>query len=454
MIEAYASHAGILGIVYDFITEPASRNIMDHFEYRNGILHCEELPISQIAERFGTPAYIYSQQTIEDHYDRIARAFDSLKPLICYSIKSCQNLSILRLLQQRGSAFDVVSGGELSRALEAGADPGKIVFAGVGKTDPEIRQALEAGIGWFNIESEAELENIQRIASELRTPANAALRVNPDVDPKTHRYTTTGKRETKFGVDLERARNVFAQFGNHDWVKLNSIHVHLGSPVNTIDPYQQAIEKILSLVDELKVQGHEIKSLNLGGGFGAHYEGNEAPPATAYAEVIVPMLKDTGLQVLLEPGRSIMANAGILLTRTIYVKQSGEKKFVIVDGAISELIRPALYDAYHFAWPAEPGPAGSPQSRSADQKPTGGQLVDVVGGICESGDFLAKDRWLPPVSRGDLVAIFSAGAYGFVMSNQYNSRPRAPEVLVHGNEMRLIRGRETYDDLVARERDL
>ncbi|MEK7710326.1 MAG: diaminopimelate decarboxylase [Planctomycetota bacterium] len=425
---------------------------MDHFEFRDGLLHCESADVRTLAEDFGTPLYVYSRRTLLDHFDRFRAAFAPLDATICFSVKSCQNLAILRLLRKRGAAFDVVSGGELRRVFEAGGDPARVVFAGVGKTDDEIRAALEAGIGWFNVESEAEMDNLATIAASMGRTARAALRVNPDVDPHTHVYTTTGKRETKFGVDLERARRVFDDFRGRPGLDLSAIHLHIGSPVNSVEPYFEALLKALTLIDSIRADGHTIRAINLGGGFGAHYAGSEAPPAAEYAEKLVPLLDDCNLQVLLEPGRSIAANAGILLTRVLYTKASGDRQFVIVDAAITELIRPALYGSFHFAWPAQPRNGMVPPARRADLRLPGSVLVDIVGPVCESGDFLAKDRWLPPVERGDLICVFSTGAYGFVMSSQYNSRPRSAEVLVEGGTVRLIRRRETYDDLVAAER--
>jgi len=427
---------------------------MDDFHYQGGVLHCENVPAGRLADEFGTPLYVYSTRTLVDHFTKVTAAFAPLGAQVCFSVKSCQNLTILRLLREHGAAFDVVSGGEIARALEAGADPAGIVFAGVGKTDEEIRFALDECVGWFNVESEAELANIASIASSAGKTARCALRVNPDVDPHTHVYTTTGKRETKFGVDLDRARRVFRDSADAKGIRLAGIHLHIGSPVNTIEPYVQSITKGLALIDDLRREGFAIEAINLGGGYGAHYDGDEAPPASAYAEHIVPLLRDRDLHVLVEPGRSITANAGVLLTRTLYTKSSGDKEFVIVDAAVNDLLRPALYGAFHFAWPVKPAAGAVPASRSADLAPEGSQLVDIVGPVCESGDFLAKDRHLPPVTRGDLICIFSAGAYGFVMSSQYNSRPRAAEVLVDGDRATLIRRRETYDDLVAAERSL
>ncbi len=425
---------------------------MDDFSYKQGTLHCESVDLQTLARQFGTPLYVYSQQTIVDHYSRIAGAFASLAPKICYSVKSCSNLSILAVLKEVGACFDVVSGGELARALEVGVDPKRIVFAGVGKTDHEINAALEAGIGWFNVESEQELETLASLAAKRDTIAQVALRVNPDVDPQTHRHTTTGKRETKFGVDLQRAARVFEAFAKTPAINLAGVHVHIGSPVNHIEPYVESIKRTLDLVVQLRRRGLTISAMNIGGGYGAHYCGEEAPTAADYASHIVPLLQGENLEVMLEPGRSISANAGVLIAETIFKKSSGEKKFVIVDAAMTDLIRPALYDAFHFVWPITPARGMIPPRRSQDLQLEGTELVDVVGPVCETGDFLAKDRWLPPMARGDLICIYSAGAYGFSMSNQYNSRPRAAEVLVHGDKSKLIRRRETYEDLVALER--
>jgi diaminopimelate decarboxylase len=425
---------------------------MDHFAYRNGQLHCEDVSADRLAESFGTPAFIYSAATLRHHYSAIAAAFAPIDPLICYSIKSCGNLHICRLLRDCGSGFDVVSGGELRRALEAGADPEKIVFAGVGKTDEEMSAALDARIGWLNIESPAELEALVAVARRKGVRAKACLRVNPDVDPKTHRYTTTGKKETKFGVDFDQARRLFAELDRESPVQLCGLHVHIGSPVNEVAPYVAAVERVVALIDELRTAGHKLDTLDIGGGFGAHYRGSEAPPASKYAEAIVPLLAGRGLKIILEPGRSIAANAGILLTRVIYTKTGGNRKFAIVDAGMTELIRPALYEAYHFIWPARVDAAHSPSQRSADLDLPGLERVDVVGPVCESGDFLAKDRPMPPVKRGDLVAVFTAGAYGMSMASHYNSRPNPAEILVEGSSFRIIRRRETYDDLVAAER--
>ncbi len=424
---------------------------MDHFHFQDGELCCEQVPLRRIADAVGTPTYVYSASTLVEHYKRIAAAFAELKPTICYSIKSCQNLHILRLLAEQGAGMDVVSGGELYRARQAGVDPARIFYAGVGKTDKEINEAMDAGIGAFNIESEAELANLIDLATRRQKTVQAALRINPDVDPKTHRHTSTGKREAKFGVDLQRARKAFHDLGRSPSVRLCGLHLHIGSPVNTVEPYVEAVTKALALIDELRRDGFTIDTLDLGGGFGAHYEGGEAPPASAYAERIVPLLRGRNLRIFLEPGRSISANAGLLLARTIYVKQGGDKQFLIVDASMSELIRPVLYDAYHFVWPVRPGAGFVPPSRKRDQDLPGLIEMDVVGPVCESGDFLARGRKLPPMQRGDLLAVFTAGAYGFVMASHYNSRPNPAEVLVREAEFKVIRQRESYADLIAAE---
>ena len=427
---------------------------MEPFEYREGVLHCEQVRLPEIAGRFDTPTYVYSQNALINHYDRLARAFTSCRPDLCFAVKSCHNLRILRVLKDHGASFDVVSVGEVQRVMEAGGDPANITFAGVGKTDREIAMAIDFGVGCFNVESEDEIQALAAHAKRAGKPVHAALRINPDVDAATHPYTTTGKRENKFGVDVEQARGLFVQYAGSKHVRLSGIHMHIGSPVNTIEPYVEAIERALALIDDLRASRIAIDLLNLGGGWGVCYEQAEAPTPEQYAEAIVPLLEGRGLHVRLEPGRLISANAGVLLARTIYVKQGREHRFVICDAAMTDLIRPALYSAYHFIWPVEPGGDFIPPHRGSDLRLPGLLKVDVVGPVCESGDFLAKDRWLPPVKRGDLLAVFSAGAYGAVMSSQYNSRPRAAEVLVENGSVRPIRRRETYDDLVAAERDL
>ena len=431
---------------------------MDDFHYQNGQLFCEKVNIDELIQRVGSPAYIYSRSTFETHYDRLAQAFTELKPTICYSIKSCGNVHICKLLADRGAGMDVVSGGELHRARIAGVAMDKVVYAGVGKTDDEIRTALQGGIGYFNIESEAEFENIAAIARQTGTPGHAALRVNPDIaDPKTHAKTTTGKKETKFGVDIERARHVFKVFGHDNNLRLTGIHLHIGSPIYSPQPYVDAIGRALDLIEELKADNIRVNALNFGGGFAADYETGKSPLAADYAARIVPLLKPfvaAGGRVLLEPGRCISANAGVLITRVQYIKLSGRKKFIIVDSGENHLVRPAMYGAFHFVWPTNVAPVHVPPSRQAQLDMVGLEQCDVVGPICETGDFFAKDRPLPPLARGNLIAVFSAGAYGMSMASNYNAMPRPPEVLVSDDQATIIRRRETYDDLVEHEREV
>jgi diaminopimelate decarboxylase len=424
---------------------------MDDFAYKSGVLYCEQVDLTAVARAVGTPAYVYSAATLKNHYAAMAKAFSPLAPTICYSIKALSNLSVLRLLASLGAGFDVVSGGEIFRAQKAGGDMSKVAYAGVGKTDAEIRQALAAGVGFFNVESEQEFENIARLARQEGKRARAALRINPDVDPKTHRYTTTGKKETKFGVDLERAERFFAAYGRDEYLHLCGVHVHLGSAGNTTEPYVQAITKAVALIDRLRAAGFAVEAINIGGGYGADYEEHQAPPAAEYAKAIVPLLKGKGLQFLMEPGRQIACNAGVLLTSVQYLKEGGTKKFVIVDATMADLIRPALYDAWHFIYPARLGAGEAPPRRSKEYSPPGAITADIVGGVCEGSDFLGKERRLPAVQRGDLLAVYSAGAYGFTMSSQYNARPRAAEVLVDGSSYRVVRRRETSEDLIAGE---
>ncbi|MCE5325334.1 MAG: diaminopimelate decarboxylase [Planctomycetaceae bacterium] len=426
---------------------------MDRFEYRNGSLFCEDVKVADIAAAAGTPVYIYSAATLRDHYQAMAEAFAPLKPTICYSIKSLSNLHVLRLLAGLGSSFDVVSGGEIARAIAAGADCSKIVYAGVGKTDKEISEAIAAGIGIFNVESEPEFENISRLAAAAGKIVRAALRLNPDVyDTQTHAYTATGKKDSKFGVDIHRAITFFETYGRDKHVRLDAIHIHIGSPIYSAQPYVEAIGRTLTLIGQLREKGFTVRTLDIGGGFAADYEQGASPAAARYAKAIVPLLKDAGLDVVLEPGRQIVANAGILLTRVQYVKDGHERKFVIVDAAMTDLIRPALYGSEHFVYPAQLSASEEPPPRRLNYKPAGAVESDIVGGVCESSDFLAKARPLPPMQRGDLLTVFTAGAYGFVMSSQYNSRPRACEVLVEGSTWRIIRRRETYEDLMAAEK--
>ena len=427
---------------------------MDYFEYQDGELFCENVPVANIAAEVGTPLYIYSAATLKHHYRAIVDAFAELNPLVCFAIKSLYNVNVLKMLAAEGCGFDLITGGELARTQAAGADMSKVVFAGVGKTDAEIIEAIAADIKLFNVESEAEFENISRLACAAGRKVRAALRINPGVyDPKTHDKTATGKKETKFGVDIDRAEAFFETYGRDENVTLDGIDMHIGSPIYSAEPYVRAITKALELIDNLRAKGFEINLLDLGGGFAADYEAGISPLAADYAAEIVPLLINRDLEIILEPGRCIACNAGILLTEVQYVKQAGSKRFLIVDGAMTDLMRPALYDAEHFVYPARLGDATAAPDRKMDHSPEGGVKVDIVGGLCESSDYLAKGRILPEMNRGDLLAVFSAGAYGFVMSNQYNARPRCAEVLVEGDSFRVIRRRETYDDLMAGELD-
>lgn len=425
---------------------------VDYFNYLHGNLFCEDLPVQDLAAKHGTPLYLYSARTILGHYEKLAEAFAPVDPLICYSVKANSNLSILRMMQEHGSGFDVVSGGELFRALKIGASPKKIVFAGVGKTDEEISYALDHDILLFNVESEEELENLNRIATEKKAFARCALRINPDVDPHTHTYISTGKKETKFGIDLERAARVIARHREFPRAAIRGLHVHIGSQITRIDPYVETLERVAAFLPECEKLGCPIEWLDMGGGFGIWYKEKLARSAQEIASALLPILKRMKVKVVLEPGRFVVGNAGALVTRVLYVKRSGEKNFVICDAGMTDLIRPTLYGAYHRIWPVATDAGVSGEAPDEEHWDGPLALTDVVGPICESGDFFAKDRKLPPVRRGDLLAIFSAGAYGFAMSSNYNSHPRACEVLVAGKEANVVTQRETLDDLIRNER--
>lgn len=421
---------------------------MDFFHYQDNELYCEETPVAKLAEEYGTPLWVYSKRTLLHHIKQIQTAFAAVSPVICYSVKANSSLGILRVMQEAGTSFDVVSGGELFRVLKSEADTTKVVFAGVGKTDEEIRQALECNVLMFNVESEGELDAIANVAGNLGVVAPVALRLNPDVDAKTHAKTTTGKKGNKFGMDIERAGVLAKKVLADKRLALKGIHMHLGSPILTTEPYAEAVQKATQVIQEYREQGHEIDWINLGGGFGINYRQQEAKSASAFAEVIVPAVLEAKCRLALEPGRFIVGNAGILLSRVIYTKREGGKLFVIQDAAMNDLVRPAMYDAFHRIWPVSPTVA--PPTDYEAEIP-GCEATDVVGPICESGDYLAKGRWLPPVNRGDLISTFSAGAYGTAMSSNYNSRPRGAEVLVDGTTHKLIRRRESYADLIAHE---
>ncbi|MFP4057125.1 MAG: diaminopimelate decarboxylase [Candidatus Brocadiia bacterium] len=415
---------------------------MDAFTYRGGSLLCESLRAADLAAEVGTPAYVYSRRAIESSFRRLAEAFAPVQPLICYAVKANGTLAILRILRDLGSGFDIVSGGELYRVEKAGGEPARTVFAGVGKTDEEIRQALAAGILMFNVESESELQALDRVAGGMGAQARAALRLNPDVDPGTHDYIATGKKETKFGIDLATARALVARMAAFPSVRLVGYHAHIGSQVVDPEAHAASLRKVVAFAQEHGPPEGEIEYLNIGGGFGIDYRPGEAPGPETFAELLVPLIRQSGKKLLMEPGRFIIGNAGILLTRVLHVKRSQGRRFVICDAAMTELIRPALYGAYHAVWPVRSdAPFGS----------DGFAPADVVGPVCESGDFLARERPLPEVAQGDLLAVFSAGAYGSAMSSNYNTRPRPCEVLVEGTTHRVVRRRETYEDLIRNE---
>ncbi|MHC5037683.1 MAG: diaminopimelate decarboxylase [Planctomycetota bacterium] len=417
---------------------------MDRFAIRDGQLFCEEVPAERLAEEFGTPLYVYSAGTIRDHFLKIQEAFLETEPLICYSVKANSNLAVLNLLKSQGAGFDIVSGGELFRVKRIGADPGTVVFAGVGKTDEEIEEALAFGICFFNVESEEELTRIEEAARKRDQRVDVAIRLNPDVDPHTHRYITTGKRENKFGLDLERGRATAKIAASMSHLRVAGVHMHIGSQILVAEPYGTSLKRLIDFADELKSLGHPLHTVNVGGGFGITYDDREALPPTAFAREIVPKVKTSGYRLILEPGRFIVGNAGILLTRVVTSKASGGKRFAITDAGMSDLVRPSLYGAFHRIWPARHAPPQDvPETDLLD--------TDVVGPICESSDFLGKGRLLPQLAAGDLLAVFSAGAYGFTMASNYNSRPRPAEVLVDGKDARLARRRETLSDLVDAE---
>ncbi|MCD4720532.1 MAG: diaminopimelate decarboxylase [Desulfobacula sp.] len=415
-------------------------------------MFAESVDVEAIVNQVGTPVYIYSKATFLDHLKKIQTAYADINTTICYSIKACGNIHILKDLAVAGSGFDIVSGGELYRAKQAGADMSKIVFAGVGKTDTEIIEALNAGIGCFNIESEAELENLITLCKAHGKTTKSALRVNPDINYDAHKHTTTGVKETKFGIDIERTLKIYDKYAGNGVVEMSVIHVHLGSGGKTVDPYVNYVKKVLPLVEDLRGKGYAIDMLDLGGGYGADYETATVPSAADYAERIVPLLKAAKLKLILEPGKSIIDNAGIMLTRIVFKKSGGKKTFVIVDAGMNDLIRPCLYEAFHFIWPARVGENFVPEKRVNGLEMDNTEVVDVVGPICEGTDYFAKNRALPTVERGDLLAVFSVGAYGFTMSSNYNARPMCAEVLVDGDQFRIIRKRQTYEDLIELEK--
>jgi len=427
---------------------------MHLFQYHAGQLHCEDVDLARVAEKFATPTYVYSAGTILDHYVRLGAALGSIDHLICYAVKANSNRAILKLLVDAGASFDIVSGGELFRVVAAGGDPMKCTFAGVGKSREEIEYALEQRVYSLNVESKPELEQIDRIACAKHLRAPIALRVNPDVDPHTHQYISTGSRDNKFGIALDHVAGVYETAAVMRNIEIVGVQMHIGSQITEAEPFARAIEKVAPLVRDLRSR-YGIKFFSIGGGMGIiyrralesgsgkwwHGHGGESSAFSVadYADVIVPPLRELGIRILIEPGRFLVGNAGILLTRVRYIKQTGSKKFVIVDAGMNDLIRPALYHSYHEIVPVEE-PSTSKRER-----------IDIVGPVCESGDFFALEREMPELHEGDLLAIMSAGAYGFVMASNYNSRLLPAEVLVRGDRFTVIRKRQTWEDVVRGE---
>lgn len=413
---------------------------MDHFVYRNSELCCEQVGLRALAADVGTPAYVYSKAALLESYTAYDRAFAPVPHLICYAVKASSNLGILGTLARAGAGADIVSGGELFRALRAGIPAKKIIFSSVGKTREEMREALKAEILMFNVESLGELRALDEVAREMGVRAPVALRVNPDVDPQTHPYIATGLKTSKFGIPIAQALEAYEEAASLEGVEVVGADMHIGSQLTKASPFADAVARLTALVKTLRERAIEVRMIDVGGGLGIRYRDDAPPTHREYATVLLPALRELGVTVLLEPGRSIVGNAGILLTRVLYRKDTGDKKFVVVDAGMNDLIRPALYDSYHEIRPVDETRLGGPMEN-----------VDVVGPVCESGDFLAKDRELAASEEGDLLAVMSAGAYGFVMASNYNTRPRAVEVLVDGDRYTIVRRRETYEDLVAGE---
>jgi diaminopimelate decarboxylase len=416
---------------------------MNHFDYRNGEMFAEEVPLKRIAQEVGTPAYVYSLATLMRHFRVFDQAFAKAPHLVCYSVKANSNLALLRAFAKEGSGFDIVSGGELFRALKAGGDPKKIVFSGVGKKRAEIEYALNSGILMFNVESEEELTVLNEIAAGVGKKAPISLRVNPDVDPQTHPYISTGMKKAKFGVDIQKSLDTYKKAAALKNLAVVGVDCHIGSQLTSVTPFVDALAKVREYLDRvlagaMKKEGAEIRYLDLGGGLGIHYHDETPPLPEDYARAIIRGLEGLDVTLILEPGRVIVGNAGILLTEVQYVKETDTKKFVIVDGGMNDLIRPALYGSYQ---------AIQPVAQTKAETIT----ADVVGPICESGDFFAKDREIARPKRGDLLAVMSAGAYGFTMASNYNSHPKPPEVLVDGDKYYIVRRRESLDDLINGE---
>ncbi|HEY7534919.1 MAG TPA: diaminopimelate decarboxylase [Thermodesulfobacteriota bacterium] len=409
------------------------------FQYKGREYCVEDVPVKEIVEAVGTPCYIYSNSALEGDFEVFREAFSDINPLICFSVKANSNLAVLRTYANLGVGFDVVSGGELLRVLRAGGDPAKVVFSGVGKMEEEIKAAIEACILFFNVESPEELEVINDVAKGLGMKARIALRVNPDIDPKTHPYISTGLKKSKFGIEIGKALEVYKKASKMEGIEVTGIDAHIGSQIFQLNPFVESLKKLIELGDLLKSEGIVVEYIDIGGGLGISYKEGEMPPhPKEYADVIKRELNSNPYKLILEPGRALVGNAGILVTKVLYLKDGASKKFVVVDAAMNDLIRPAFYDSYHEIIPV---------NESLGDEET----VDIVGPVCESGDFFAKDRGLPKVKRGDLLVILSAGAYGFVMSSNYNTRPRVPEVMVRGDEFFIVKEREKYEDLIKGE---
>lgn len=411
---------------------------MHDFKFKNSELYCENVKVADVAKAVGTPFYLYSHNTLVDHLTKIQRAFAKVNPTVCFAMKSNGNLAVLKTLANYGAGFDIVSLGELHKARKIGADPKKIVFASVGKTEDEIAIALKTEILFFNVESVPELEEINRIAKKMGKIAPVALRINPDVQAATHNHISTGTLKNKFGIDLASTRKLLKEQKKYKNIKISGLHIHIGSQITSASPFIKAIKKVIEFLESLRAQGIDIEYLDIGGGMGIIYKDENPQTAQNYADAILPYLEKTGLKIVMEPGRFIVGNAGIFVTKVLYLKDNGFKKFLIVDGGMNDLIRPSLYGAYHEIVPVKMSKAKTVE-------------VDVVGPICESGDFLGKGRQLPALKKGDLLAVMSAGAYGYVMSSNYNVRCRVPEVLVKDKEFAVTKKRETYDDLLKGE---
>ncbi|MBD3633570.1 MAG: diaminopimelate decarboxylase [Methylophaga sp.] len=411
---------------------------MDYFQHQAGSLYAEAVPVADIAQRYGTPTYIYSRKTLEQHWHAFDEAFQEMPHLVCYAVKANSNLAVLNVLARLGSGFDIVSAGELARVIAAGGEAGKTVFSGVGKTEAEIEYALAQNIRCFNVESIPELSRINDVAARMGKLAPVSIRVNPDVDAQTHPYISTGLKENKFGIDIEQARSVYQSAKSMANLSVVGVDCHIGSQLTSVSPFVDALKRVLALIDELAQDGIDIKHLDIGGGLGIHYR-DETPPSPAeYAAALKPLLAERELEILLEPGRAIAGNAGILLTKVEFIKPTEARQFAIVDAAMNDLLRPALYQSWQQIVPVQ---------LETQAKPA---VYDIVGPICETGDFLGKDRELA-IKQGDLLAIRSAGAYGFTMSSNYNSRPRAAEIMVDGKNIHVVRERETVQDLFTGE---